>query len=170
MNKRIKTLSIVLLILGCQFAKELSAQEKFKVFGMAISVKDLEVSIKWYHDILGFRVLQRSEFPLINAKTAFIEGAGIRLELLEVKDSFREASLFADPPNHMRLIGNKALILYVDNLNQITKELEIKKVVFAFKEVKLNDKGLTSTLIRDPDGNFISIFGKKGMIPINQKK
>ncbi len=170
MKKYINTFFIALLLLGCQFTQLAVAQEKFKTFGMAISVKDLEVSIKWYYNILGFKVLERSEFPLINAKTAFIEGAGIRLELLEVKDSFREASLFADPPNHMRLIGNKALILYVDNLNQITKELEIKKVVFAFKEVKLNDKGLTSTLIRDPDGNFISIFSKKGMISINQKQ
>ncbi|MBT2560643.1 VOC family protein [Pedobacter sp. ISL-68] len=152
------------------FTNEAIGQEKYRLFGMAISVQNLEESIKWYHDVLGFKLVERSEYPIIHAKTAFVEGAGIRLELLEVEESFRLPELFADPPKHMQLIGNKALILYVDNLTAITKELEKKKVAFAFKEAQLNNKGLKSTIIRDPDGNFISIFSKKGMIKINQSK
>jgi len=165
-----KAVLLFLLVTGLSFAEQAKAQEKYHLFGLAISVKNLEESIKWYHDILSFKVLERSEYPIIHAKTAFVEGAGIRLELLEVEQSFRLPELFADPPKHMQLIGNKALILYVDNLPAITRELEKKNVAFAFKEAQLNDKGLKSTIIRDLDGNFISIFSKKGMIKINQNK
>lgn len=166
-----KTRSFLFLLLMISYSSTITAQEnsKYKLFGMAMSVSNLDTTIKWYGDILGFKVLQRSEFPVIHAKTAFIEGDGIRLELLQVENPIRVGELFADPPNHMKPIGNKALILYVDDLPAVTRSLEKKKVVFAFKEIILNDKGLKSTIIRDPDGNFISIFGKQGMIKIQER-
>jgi hypothetical protein len=106
-------------------------------------------------------LLKKLDFSAVNAKGAFMEGMGIRLELLQSDDAIRIEELFAIPPAHLRPIGNKALIIYVDNLHEATNWLEEKGVSFAFKEMPLNDEGLTSTVIKDPDGNFISIFGKE---------
>jgi catechol 2,3-dioxygenase-like lactoylglutathione lyase family enzyme len=137
------------------------SQQSFSIFGLAISVSNLENSIAWYQNVLGFKLLKRTDFPAINAKGAFLEGAGIRLELLQSDKGFRIEEMFADPPQHIMPIGNKALILYVDDLMALSAELESKDVVFAFKELALNNDGLKSTVIRDIDGNFISIFGKE---------
>ena len=134
---------------------------KFQLFGLAVVVSNLEQSIEWYQDVLGFQILERTDFPAVNAKGAFLEGAGIRLELLKSDQGFRIAEMFADPPAHILPVGNKALILYVEDLHETTVELETKNVSFAFKELALNDDGLKSTVIKDADGNFISIFGKE---------
>lgn len=134
---------------------------EFKLFGLAISVSDIDQSVEWYHKVLGFSLLGKADFTAINAKGAFMEGLGMRIELLQSGDGFRIEEMFAAPPAHIRPVGNKALIVYVDNLKETTLWLEEQNVDFAFKNLPLNDQGLTSTVIKDPDGNFISVFGKE---------
>ncbi len=142
------------------FEQKDTDNDEFTIFGVAISVSNLENSIKWYHDILGFNLLERTSFSAINAKGAFIEGAGIRIELLESANGFRLEQMFANPPEHIRPVGNKAMILYVDDLSKTSEDLKNKGVDFAFRELELNNDGLISSVIRDVDGNFISIFEK----------
>jgi catechol 2,3-dioxygenase-like lactoylglutathione lyase family enzyme len=128
---------------------------------MAMSVSNLDNSIEWYHRMLGFELVEKTEFKAINARVAFIQGLGMRLELLQIDGGYKIPDLFADPPKHMLLIGNKALVLYTDDLTAVTQRLEEQQAVFAFKKQKLTDDGLRTTLIRDIDGNFISILGKE---------
>jgi len=142
------------------FEQNYTDRNEFTVFGFAISVSNLENSIKWYHEILGFNLLERTDFSAINAKGAFMEGAGIRIELLESGNGFRLEQMFANPPEHIRPVGNKAMILYVDDLSKTSEDLANKGVNFAFRELELNEDGLKSSVIRDVDGNFISIFAK----------
>jgi len=127
---------------------------------MAFSVTDLEKSIEWYHDVLGFEVTFRTEFFKANAIVAFMQKNNIPLELLQAKSgAFRIDALFENAPNHIRPIGNKLLVLEVDDLHAATLELEEKGVTFEFKEV-LHLPGVMSTMIRDIDLNFINIFQK----------
>ena len=78
--------------------------------------------------------------------------------MLQAKDGFRLDELFADAPKHLLPIGNKSLVLQVNDLHQATVELEEKGVAFAWKEMDLSGEGHRSTMIRDNDGNFINIF------------
>ncbi len=84
--------------------------------------------------------------------------ADVRLEILELKSGFRIDAMFAEAPGHLLPIGNKELVLQVDDLHAATRELEAKGVTFAWKEVNLEGGALLSTVIRDMDGNFINIF------------
>ena len=52
-----------------------------------ISVPDLEASIRWYHDTLGFEVEQRFEIPKAHARVAMIRRGSLRMELFEVEDA-----------------------------------------------------------------------------------
>ena len=125
---------------------------------LAFTVSDIEQTIQWYETMLGFKVLSRTAFPAIGAQVAFLELADIRLEVLQASGSFRLNELFADAPQHLLPIGNKSLVLQVNDLHQATVELETKGATFAWKEVDLSGQGTYSTMIRDNDGNFINIF------------
>jgi catechol 2,3-dioxygenase-like lactoylglutathione lyase family enzyme len=128
---------------------------------LAFTVSDIEKTIHWYETILGFKMVTKTAFPAIGAQVAFLQLADIRLEVLQAKDGFRLDEMFADAPNHLLPIGNKSLVLQVNDLHRATVELEEKGVTFAWKEVDLSGQGNFSTMIRDNDGNFINIFQKE---------
>lgn len=132
--------------------------QSLSLHNLAFTVSDIEKTIQWYEATLGFKVLTRTVFPAIDAQVAFIQTSNIRLEVLQAQNGFRIEELFADAPNHLLPIGNKTLVLQVNDLHTATLELEEKGVTFAWKELDLTGKGDFSTMIRDPDGNFINIF------------
>ncbi|GAB3220520.1 VOC family protein [Spirosoma arcticum] len=129
---------------------------------LAFTVSDVEKAIQWYGDILGFQVLRREIFTALgDAEIAFLQKSNIRLEILRVRDGFRIKELFADAPAHLLPIGNKSLVLQVNDLHDATIELEAKGVTFVWKEMNLTGDGMPSTMIRDMDGNFINIFQRE---------
>ncbi|HEY4973922.1 MAG TPA: VOC family protein, partial [Steroidobacteraceae bacterium] len=52
-----------------------------------VSVPDLEASIRWYHDMLGFEVEHRFEIPKAHAKVAMIKRGALRMELFQVENA-----------------------------------------------------------------------------------
>ncbi len=134
--------------------------QSLSLHNLAFSVSDIEETIQWYGDILGFKVLNRTTFLAMGAQVqiAFLQNADVRLEVLQAPGGFRINEMFADAPAHLLPIGNKVLVLQVNDLHTATLELEEKGVTFAWKEVDLSGNGPFSTMIRDSDGNFINIF------------
>lgn len=128
---------------------------------LSFTVSDIEKTIHWYETILGFKVVTKIDSTPIGAQIAFLQLADIRLEVLQTKDSFRLDEMFADAPNYLLPIGNKSLVLHVNDLHRATVEMEEKGVTFAWKEVDLSGHGNFSTMIRDNDGNFINILQKE---------
>ncbi len=137
--------------------------QSLSLHNLAFTVSNVEKAIQWYRDILGFQVLRREIFKaLSDAEIAFLQKSDIRLEMLRVKDGFRINELFAEAPAHLLPIGNKSLVLQVNDLHADTLELEAKGVTFVWKEMNLTEDGMPSTMIRDMDGNFINIFQREG--------
>lgn len=127
---------------------------------LAFSVADIEQTIHWYETTLGFQVQSRTTIPAIGAHIAFLQLADVLLEVVQAQGGFRLEEMFADAPKHLLPIGNKSLVLQVNDLHQATAELEAKGVTFAWKEVDLSGEGHRTTMIRDNDGNFINFFQK----------
>ncbi|WP_020604613.1 VOC family protein [Spirosoma spitsbergense] len=133
--------------------------QSLSLHNLAFTVSDVEKAIQWYGDTLGFQVLSRETFTALGgAEIAFLQKSDIRLEMLWVQNGFLINEMFADAPAHLLPIGNKTLVLQVNDLHDATLELEAKGVTFAWKEMNLMDDGMPSTMIRDMDGNFINIF------------
>lgn len=88
---------------------------------LAFTVSDIEETIHWYETTLGFQVISRTTIPAIGAQVAFLQLANIQLEVLQARGSFRLAELFADAPNHVLPIGNKSLVLQVNDLHQTSR-------------------------------------------------
>jgi catechol 2,3-dioxygenase-like lactoylglutathione lyase family enzyme len=138
----------------------------FSLYNIAFTVSDLDSSIKWYHDIFGFKLISRSTFslPTGNAEAAIIEGADLRLELLHVHGGKRIEDLFAEVPKHLIPIGNKSIVFQVNNVALATKELEKKGVAFVWREQYLVGKSMLCTMVQDIDGNKINIFQSNTII------
>ena len=137
--------------------------QSLSLHNLAFTVSDVEKATEWYRDTLGFEVLRREIFTALgDAEIAFLQKSDIRLEMLRVKDGFRINELFAEAPAHLLPIGNKSLVLQVNDLHVATLELEAKGVTFVWKEMNLTEDGMPSTMIRDMDGNFINIFQREG--------
>jgi methylmalonyl-CoA/ethylmalonyl-CoA epimerase len=121
----------------------------------AISVPDLEETIKWYGDKFGFVLVSRSEIPGQNVKVAHMKGSGFILEIFEVHDA---AALPADrrhPNTDFRTHGVKHFSIGADDAKGFVAELSESGVEVVFiAEVD----GTYGAFILDNTGNLIEIF------------
>ncbi|AYB34862.1 VOC family protein [Chryseolinea soli] len=132
---------------------------KFDLF--ALSVKDIDLSVSWYENVLGFVLVSKTEFKAINAKGAFLDGMGIRLELLQPDRSIRLEEMCAEPPEHFCPIGRKSLILIVNDLDELSTRLEGKDIDVIWQKLVICDDRIRNTMLRDVDGNFLIVFERK---------
>ena len=131
-----------------------------RLAGIALAVEDLEKSIAWWEEVLEFELVSRSRVEAVGADAAIVRGAGIYIELLEAPGRYRIDALFADPPNHLLPVGNKALVFETGDITKLTAELEVRDVTFVWKSVDLGPAIGVGTAIRDGEGNLISFIHK----------
>ena len=130
------------------------------LYNIAFTVNNIDQSVKWYTEILGFKLTTKSTFsiPSGSAEVAILELGDLKLELLQVPNNKKIPEMFADAPLHLIPIGNKAIVFQVTDLKLTTKELEKKEVKFVWKEQYLAGDKMLCTMIEDTDGNKINIF------------
>jgi catechol 2,3-dioxygenase-like lactoylglutathione lyase family enzyme len=140
--------------------KNKSGLASFSLYNVAFTVADLDQSIAWYKTVFGFELISRVTFaiPAGSAETAIIKAGGLRLELLHIPNGKRIDDLFAEAPLHLIPIGNKSIVLQVEDLAVATKELEVKGVKFVWREQFIAGDKMLCTMIEDIDGNKINIF------------
>jgi catechol 2,3-dioxygenase-like lactoylglutathione lyase family enzyme len=131
---------------------------------ITITVADLDAAVRWWNQVFSLTETARSQFDAINADVAYVEGHGLRLELLQPANGYRVPDMFLEPPEHIRPIGNKALVFRVDDLARATDRFRDLGVTIVWDQVDLGD-GSVSTAIRDNDGNFINVF-QSGASPV----
>lgn len=133
----------------------------------AISVADLEETLKWYSDIFGFTVIDRSEIPGTGIKVSHMQGIGFILEIFEAPDASPLPEDRRIPNRDLLTHGNKHMSFGVPNGPKAKEELEALGVEIAMvAEVD----GTYGVFIRDNTGNLIEIFEEKGDSPFNQHK
>lgn len=126
---------------------------------IAIAVGDLTMMTAWYEDTLGFVVGERGTFEAVGAAYAMLDGAGVRIELV-CRAAPRIAVDRTAPPEHLDVLGYKAIVLRTNDLSAATASLRQNDVELVWAELELSP-GLHSTLIRDPEGNLLNIFGPR---------
>lgn len=125
---------------------------------IALAVEDVEGMADWYCRVLGLSRGARGRFDAVGADFMMLDGADFRLELV----SRGRPGVWPDrtpPPEHLDVLGYKALVLDSDDLGATTLAL-IKSgvdIVWADRELAPDRR---STMIRDPEGNLVNIFGR----------
>ena len=121
----------------------------------AVSVSDLEESISWYSEKLGFTLICRSEIPGIDVKVAHMEAPGFVLELFDAQNASPLPGSRRLPNTDLRVHGNKHFSVTVENAEKAKAQLDSLGV-----EIVMTAKvwGTIGMFIRDPTGNLIEVF------------
>ncbi len=115
---------------------------------VAIAVKDLEETIKFY-DKIGFKPITRTETP--ERTIVFLEAGQARIELFATKKISITTEL-----NEID-IGIKHIALMVDNIWKSYEEAKNRGIVFR-SEPRLTSTGNIVTFFTDPNGVILQFL------------
>jgi catechol 2,3-dioxygenase-like lactoylglutathione lyase family enzyme len=137
-----------------------------RVTHVGVCVSDMERSIRFYRDLLGFQYLSRIHLvgepsdTLLALKgtdvhSAFLERDGVRLELIWFVSPV--ASPF-EPPRRMNHLGFTHLSLRVTELDEMVERLRAQGVrVLDHTRIDIPVRGSAAVMITDPDGLWIEL-------------
>ncbi|MGU7783283.1 VOC family protein [Burkholderia sp. PU8-34] len=130
----------------------------FRLSNFALAVNDLDAMIRWYTTVFDFTMVERGRFDAVGAEYAMVEASGLRIELVSRPGALKRPVDRTPPPDHLGVLGWKALVLETDDLPGMSALLAEHRVETVWVDQQLAE-GLRSTMIRDPEGNLINIFG-----------
>ncbi len=120
-----------------------------------ISVPDLEASIAWYRDVLGFSVEKRLTLDAISAKIAFMKHGDFYIELFEVEGAAPLPEDRRYPDEDIRTHGNKHIAFAVEDVRSVVDTLKKRGADIAMDVNIVEDKPMA--FIHDNAGNLIEI-------------
>ena len=131
---------------------------QLKPLHQGISVTDMDRSLKWYSEVLGFEPVSRQFEPGLGATVAFLRRDDFEIELFEYKGSDRN-DLADDrklPNEDLKYIGTKHVAYAVEDMEEAVTELKEKGVHLATPI--LNMHGQLVCFVNDPDGILIELI------------
>lgn len=121
----------------------------------AISVPDVEASIAWYREMLGFEVFWRAVIPGLDVTLVQMKGAGFVLELFDVPGAEPLPEGRSHPNTDFRTHGVKHFALEVADAPGFVKELQVKGV----RLVHVAEfEGTYGAFVLDNSGNVIELW------------
>jgi len=120
-----------------------------------ISVPDLEASIAWYRDMLGFSVEKRLTLDVVPAKIAFIKHGDFFIELFQIEGAVPLPEDRRYPDRDICTHGTKHIAFAVDDVHKFINALKKRGVDMAMDVNIMENKAMA--FIRDNAGNLIEI-------------
>lgn len=120
-----------------------------------ISVPDLEASIAWYRNMLGFSIEKRLIIDEISARIAFMKHGDFYIELFETKDATPLPEDRSYPDRDIQTHGTKHIAFEVEDVQTFVDALKECGVDIAMDVSMMEGKAMA--FIRDNAGNLIEI-------------
>jgi len=120
-----------------------------------ISVPELEASINWYRDMLGFSVVKRMTIDAIPAKIAFLNHGDFYIELFQIEDAVPLPEDRRHPNRDICTHGTKHIAFAVDDVSKFITTVKKRGVDIAMDVNMMEDKAMA--FIRDNAGNLIEV-------------
>ncbi len=127
-----------------------------KFHHVALTVKNIDESIEWYEQKLGFKLIHR--YTKHNMEIAHIESGGVRIELFNYGNKTEPLPEYRkDLKNDLHVMGTKHLCMEVENLEKIIGDLKAKNVHF---ETETDTAGFGGKYIffKDCNGILIELY------------
>ena len=131
---------------------------RIKPLHQGISVTDMDRSMKWYSEVLGFEPVSRQFEPGLGAVVAFLRRDDFEIELFEYQGSDRH-DLPDDrkvPNEDLKYIGTKHVAYAVEDMEGAISELKEKGVHMATPLLDMH--GQLVCFINDPDGILVELI------------
>ncbi|HAJ59327.1 MAG TPA: hypothetical protein DCP31_08705 [Cyanobacteria bacterium UBA8543] len=125
-------------------------------YAVTISVPNLDEAANWYSERLGFREVQRKDYPELQTSLAFLELNGYRIELIE-NDNAQPNVARPAPPRHTAIYGMSQFSFLTRDLRAVRAEL-LQRNVPIISEFENSDLGVSTLFIRDLNGNLIQFI------------
>ena len=142
-----------------------------RVSHVGICVSDWKQSLRFYHDVLGFRYVQELELSGepsstllqledVDFRALYLEREGVRIELRH----YEKPGHTSDPaPRPMNQLGLSHLSLRVEDLDALLKDFEKAGVdVLERTRVDVPRANAKAVFITDPDGTLIELVQQPG--------
>ena len=128
-----------------------------KVLHVGISVSDMERSLKWYKEVLGFGELLKDDYvPPLGARICFIRGCGgYEIELFQYDQPKAIPSDRLTPNSDLQTIGTKHAAFETDDMPALKAHFVACGVDIAH-EVTMDGEAVM--FIRDPDGVLLEFI------------
>ena len=126
----------------------------------AIIVEDMDRSLAWYTEILGFEIINKQESANAGYQVANLKRAEILLEILELERAISPKTAIADYNEKTLLQGIFKTGFLVAEFDKWVVHLKDMGVTFRGDVVKDPVTSRRMLIILDPDGNRIQLFEK----------
>jgi catechol 2,3-dioxygenase-like lactoylglutathione lyase family enzyme len=124
-----------------------------------VSVPDLDASISWYRNVLGFEVEQRFRIPSIPAEVAMLRSGPLHIELFHVPGAKALPEERRTPDTDVHTHGNKHVSFAVQDVRSFAEELRRRGADIVWVREMAHGSNI---FIRDNAGNLIEfVQGKK---------
>lgn len=131
-----------------------------RVYNVAISVPDIDRTIKWYEDKLGFKLQNRRKVST-GIEIALIEKNGFYLDIIRIANSKNVEGTPKAPPDHLSIQGLRNIVFWVDNLKATDAQLKARGVQLIWESKFIPEVKTSVTNFRDNNGNLIAIWEKR---------
>ena len=123
-----------------------------------ISVPDLDASIAWYHDMLGFEVEARFTIPSASADVAMLQRGEVRLEFFQVPGSAPAPEDRRYPERDVRTQGIKHIAFAVQDVHAAADELRQRGADIVFvRDFDFGSYRGSTLYMRDNVGNLLEM-------------
>ena len=157
-----KRILIVLSLIWIPFwsSAQTGSSLDLEAYFSAIIVNDLDSSINWYSNILGFSVINKVESKKRGFKQSNLKKGSVLIELIELDNAVSSKDVVPNYNNKTRIIGFFKTGFLVSDFGKWIDHLTKEKVDFYGNIVTDDNTGKKMVIITDPDGNRIQIFEK----------
>jgi glyoxylase I family protein len=133
-----------------------------RFYSIVLAVADLSLMQGWYARVLGFAERLSGASEADGTAFAVMDGAGTCIELVAGGGGApappTETTPHPEPPTHLDTTGWRTLDLESDDLLTLDAHLRREGVTILTALQPLSPRR-AMTMIRDPEGNLIAIFG-----------
>lgn len=128
---------------------------------VGISVADLEASVVWYREMLGFSVDKVVDVPDDIGRVALMSHGDFRLELFEIPGAAPLPDDRRYPDRDLRTQGVKHMAYAVPDVATLVADLKSRGVEIAW-DVVVHD-GFTVAFVRDNSGNLVELIKRRDL-------
>ena len=123
---------------------------------LGISVPNMDESIAWYTDILGFSLISDNFIEPIKARVAFLKHGEFSVELFEIEGAKPLPEEQRIPNLDIQTHGTKHMAFAVEHIHEFVDRLKEKDVDIAMDVFPM--EGDLVCFIRDNSGNLLELI------------